>query len=88
MKKWIVWLLVIIMLLSACAKPAETPETLQPETAETAEPPESASVPEVEPEPEDNLFVFTRENLPGLDGSTSMVPLGEAVVAALLLLQL
>ena len=32
----------------------------------------------------ENLFVFTRENLPVLDGSTSMVPLAEAVTAAVL----
>lgn len=33
---------------------------------------------------EENLFVFTEENLPVLDGSTSMVPLGQAVASALL----
>lgn len=34
-------------------------------------------------EPE-NLFTFTRENFPRMDGSTSMVPLGEAIAAVLL----
>lgn len=34
--------------------------------------------------PEENLFVFTEENLPVLDGSTSMLPLGQAVVSVLL----
>ena len=33
---------------------------------------------------EEELFVFTRENLPVLDGSTSMVPLGQAVTSVLL----
>lgn len=37
-----------------------------------------------EPEPEVELFTFTRENLPRLDGSTSTAPLAEAVCAVLL----
>ena len=36
------------------------------------------------PTPAPEQFVFTRENLPRLDGSTSTVPLGQAVAAALL----
>lgn len=44
----------------------------------------TAPVSQPEANSAENLFVFTRENLPVLDGSTSMVPLGEAVAAAVL----
>lgn len=43
--------------------------------------PESPS-PELEPQPEQ--FVFTRENFPRLNGSTSTVPLGQAIASVLL----
>lgn len=66
-------LLILAMLLSACgAKPAE--ENLPP----------SDSAPEQSTQPPEDLFVFTRENFPRMDGSTSMVPLGEAVASVLL----
>jgi len=84
MKKMVLWALVCVMFLSACAKPAE-PQPEQPQPApipETME--EERPQPETVPEPEENLFRFTRKNLPKLDGSTSMVPLGQAVLAALL----
>ena len=41
-------------------------------------------VEEPEPEPQQEPFRFTRENLPKLDGSTSTAPLAEAVCAVLL----
>lgn len=37
-----------------------------------------------EPVQEEDLFVFSRENFPVLDGSTSMKPLGQAVASVLL----
>ena len=85
-------MLLLLLLLTACAKPAaEVPEALpeQPAAEVLTPAPEVQPEPETEPEPvpeapEENLFVFTRENLPRLDGSTSMVPLGQAVAAALL----
>ena len=40
--------------------------------------------PEAVPDPKEDLFVFTRENFPTLDGSTSMKPLGQAVASVLL----
>lgn len=40
--------------------------------------------PEEVPDPKEELFVFTRENFPTLDGSTSMKPLGQAVASVLL----
>lgn len=72
----------ILLLLTACAKPAAAPEEPNlPVVTEPVETPEPETKPE---EPAEDLFVFTRENLPKLDGSTSMVPLGQALAAALL----
>ena len=63
-------------LLAGCGedaeKPVSTPEISQP----TPEP-----TPETEAE---NLFVFTRENMPRMDGSTSLVPLSQASASLLL----
>ena len=39
---------------------------------------------ETPPEPQPGQFVFTRENFPRLDGSTSTAPLGEAIASVLL----
>ena len=36
------------------------------------------------PEPQPEQFVFTRENFPRLNGSTSTVPLGQAIASVLL----
>jgi len=51
-----------------------------------AEPPQTAPVPIPTPAPETEAmpFRFTRENFPRLDGSTTMVPLGEAIACVLL----
>ena len=68
-------LVLIFALLAGCAggnNPTETP---------TDAPTEPAT--EVTTEP-DNLFTFTRGNFPRMDGSTSMVPLGEAIASVLL----
>lgn len=54
----------------------ETPATDAPGTDTTAAP-----VPETDPA---NLFRFTRENFPRLDGSTACIPLGEAICSVLL----
>ena len=64
----------IFALLTGCAgtKPTE-PATDAPTEAPTEATTEPA-----------NLFTFTRENFPRMDGSTSMVPLGEAVASVLL----
>jgi phosphate transport system substrate-binding protein len=40
--------------------------------------------PSPEPEAQAEQFVFTRENFPRLNGSTAMVPLGEAIASVLL----
>ena len=68
-------LVLILALLAGCASgnnPTEAPTDAptEPATEATTEP--------------DNLFTFTRENFPRMDGSTSMVPLGEAIASVLL----
>lgn len=63
----------LAVLLSACAPAAG------PAPSVTPAPPESPF-----PTATENLFTFTRENLPRLDGSTSTAPLAEAVCSVLL----
>lgn len=50
-------------------------------TACGSQPPETPTPP---PEPQPEQFVFTRENFPRLNGSTSTVPLGQAIASVLL----
>ena len=87
--KRIIACFLVVMLLAGCTvepSPAEEPEKELEQTAETPmtgpETPEQPEQPEEE-QP-DNRYRFTRENFPVLDGSTSMLPLGEAVAASLL----
>lgn len=74
MPKLIIVFLMAFSLLTACSNSG-------PDTEQT---PVSSSIPEehtaVTPEP----FSFTRDNFPRLDGSTSTVPLAEAVCSVLL----
>ncbi|MGN1002922.1 MAG: substrate-binding domain-containing protein [Oscillospiraceae bacterium] len=81
MKKRLLAALLALLLLTACGggatsapvpTPAPTPEATP---APTPEPPGEET-----PQP----FVFTRENFPRMDGSTSMVPLGQAIASVLL----
>ncbi len=60
----------IFALLTGCAGTKPTEPATEAPTEATTEPA--------------NLFTFTRENFPRMDGSTSMVPLGEAVASVLL----
>ena len=60
----------IFALLTGCAGTKPTEPATDAPTEATTEPA--------------NLFTFTRENFPRMDGSTSMVPLGEAVASVLL----
>ena len=70
---------------AATASPAPAAETTPESTA--APTPESTAAPTPVPTPEptpEPPFVFTRQNFPRLNGSTSTVPLAEAVCSALL----
>lgn len=44
----------------------------------------SPSVSSASPSPSEDVFVFTRDNFPRMDGSTSTIPLGQAVASVLL----
>ncbi len=90
MKKLISVLLAAVLALSlaACQRPQAQPlptgsEPAQTEPSQTepsqTEPPATGEAPTME-----NAFQFTRETFPRLDGSTSMVPLAEAVASVLL----
>lgn len=92
MTRYLALILVLLLLLGGCALSQTEPQIPEAEPVTT---PESEGETELKPEPEpevqpelespgENLFVFTRENLPVLDGSTSMLPLGQAVAAVLL----
>ncbi|MBQ7870557.1 MAG: substrate-binding domain-containing protein [Oscillospiraceae bacterium] len=69
MKRWFA-LLAVVLALGLLAGCAAAPEA-----------------PATEPDPptlEPTVFEFTRENFPRMDGSTSMVPLGQAIASVLL----
>lgn len=68
MKKWSI-LLVIVLLLGVLASCSAAPEEPQTDPVPTTAP---------------VTFEFTRENFPRMDGSTSMVPLGQAIASVLL----
>ncbi len=64
-------------------------DTKDPEQADTTKSPEtsddSAAPDDTDEQVDsDNVFIFTRENFPKMDGSTSLVPLGQAVASVLL----
>lgn len=81
MKKLIPLLLCLMLVLTACGpatvEPTETTLTPPPIPTDT-----TATTELITEEPE--LFTFTRENFPRMDGSTSLVPLGEAIASVLL----
>ena len=70
MKKRLIFLLLLAasMLLGACGAPGVSPGP-------------SSSAPA---EPQEGQFVFTRENFPQVDGSTSTLPLAQAIASVLL----
>lgn len=77
MMKKITMLLALLLSLAILVGCAQTGP--KPATRPTAE-----AVSESETELDDEPFIFTRENFPRMDGSTSMVPLGEAIASVLL----
>ena len=78
-RRVIIILIAAVFMLSACGDDAllswPTRKESPPETEEPTEPQEQVQVRE---------FVFTRDNFPRMDGSTSTVPLAEAAACVLL----
>ena len=79
---------VLLLSLGACQeKPQPTPTSSPTQATATPVPtaaPTPVRTPEPTPEPTEEPFTFTRQNFPRLNGSTSTVPLAEAVCSALL----
>lgn len=78
MKKMVLLIscLLIFTLLAGC-DPENAPLPENPST-------QPSTQPSTEPDAVEEVFTFTRENFPRMDGSTSMVPLGQAVASVLL----
>ncbi len=89
MKRMILLLLCLALLAACSSTPAQQestqPTTTQPTTTQptTTQPTETTTAQTEPTEPQD-VFVFTRENFPRMDGSTAMIPLGEAIASVLL----
>ena len=86
MKKTLCLILAALLCLSlfaACGETTALPAEPAPE-ASTEPAAEPGPTPESEPEIEGTPFVFTRENMPRMDGSTSLVPLAQAAAGVLL----
>ena len=84
MKKLLALILSLLLLLalSACGQIAVPPPPEPPASEQDTQPP--AKTPEAPASPQPGQFVFTRENFPRLNGSTAMVPLGQAIASVLL----
>ena len=90
MKRWTALALIILLLLcfSACggkepeptAAVAPSPQVTENPAPPVTEPP----APQATEAPQPEQFVFTRSNFPRLNGSTAMVPLGQAIASVLL----
>ena len=77
----------LLICLSACSttkSAGSTPPTSESPVSES--PPQTSKSPALgsEADPNEKIFTFTRDNMPRLDGSTSTVPLAEAVCSVLL----
>ena len=70
-----------MFILGACAK--HVIEETEPDISPQSSPQDTENTQSTN-QPADGQFVFTRENFPKLDGSTSMVPLAQATAAVLL----
>ena len=70
---------------ASSAQPTTTAQKPEPtETPAQTAAPTTTAEPSVETDPAGELFRFTRDNFPRLDGSTACIPLGEAVASVLL----
>ncbi len=87
MKSKIRTLILAVLTLCAVLSFAACGQTKTPQPTETAKP-QITETPAVKPTPvpgpQPGQFVFTRENFPKLNGSTAMVPLGQAIASVLL----
>lgn len=85
-KKMICLIAVLTLCAGLFAGCGETPETPEPTPGNTAQQP--GTDPEQSPEPDTDTegtpFRFTWENMPRMDGSTSLVPLARAAASLLL----
>ena len=82
-----IWFLLVLLalLLTSCGGPAAEEGPQQPEDpVQVSEDPATETQPQEPTEPQPGQFRFTRENFPRLDGSTSTVPLAQAMAAVLL----
>lgn len=68
--------LLALLLLAGCGQ--------TPPAADPVFPPDETTVTETPAGPQEGQFIFTRENFPRLNGSTSTVPLGQAIASVLL----
>ena len=78
MKKKIALLLAVLMLLTACSKVPEEPETPESSSEPSTE---TSSVPEEPAEIPENITELLREDFPKIDGSTSLIPLEAGIRA-------
>ncbi len=81
------FLLAILMslaLLVGCPQTKTEPTTAQTEPTTDTTAPTTESLTEPTHQLDGEPFAFTRENFPRMDGSTSMIPMGEAVAGVLL----
>ncbi|SHI20613.1 phosphate transport system substrate-binding protein [Sporobacter termitidis DSM 10068] len=69
----------LLLAVSACGT---VPGGAGPSPADTSA--GGSPSPSISPSPSEEEFVFTRENFPRMDGSTSTIPLGQAVASVLL----
>ena len=75
-------ILSLAMVLTGCFAPRTPTEPTTESTTESAQLSTVATLPTETTDTE--LFTFTRDNFPKIDGSTSLVPLGEAIASVLL----
>ena len=71
----------LLMNLVACKDAEKQPDSTDDSAVTTKQP---ETVPDTTGQPEKEQFVFTRENFPRLNGSTAMVPLGQAIASVML----
>ena len=87
LKRLILLLLAAVLLLTACVRRPDAPGGQDAQPDETPVPTgqiDQTEPPEAPETPAEPAFRFTRANFPRLDGSTSLVPLGEAAASVLL----